>query len=118
MRFTIIPLHDYLRAELLERATAEAAGQFPHAVAAEILKSGKSKVLLHVNASRPIFRVEDYGASEYLKELAARPALRVALVSRRPDIRAAHEYLEVLARQQSANLRSFPDEAAALRWLR
>jgi hypothetical protein len=71
-----------------------------------------------VHTSRPIFRVEEYHASLYLKELAARANARVALVSSRLDTRAAHEYLEVLARQHGANLRSFSDESPAAIWLR
>jgi hypothetical protein len=118
MRFSIIPLHDYLRAELLERESAEETREFLKALAEEALERGSQRILIIVNLSRPIFRIEEYGASGYMKELAARPTMRVALLSSRADIRAAHEYIEVLARQQSANVRSFADEAAALRWLR
>jgi hypothetical protein len=71
-----------------------------------------------VGCSRPIFRVEEYQASLYLKELAARPNAKVALVSSRLDIRVAHEYLEVLASHQGARLRSFTEEAQAIAWLR
>ena len=39
-------------------------------------------------------------------------------MANRDDNRAAHEYIEVLARQQGANVRSFADEAPALCWLR
>jgi hypothetical protein len=33
-------------------------------------------------------------------------------------VRAAHEYIEVLARQHAANVRAFREEASALEWLR
>jgi hypothetical protein len=118
MRFTVIAHPDYLRADLFGRETAGETREFLKALAEEALERGSTRVLICVNASRPIFRVEEYGASDYLKQLAGRPTTRVALVSSRPDIRAAHEYVEVLARQQSAEVRSFADEAAALRWLR
>ena len=71
-----------------------------------------------MHSSRPIFRIEQYQASAYLKELAARPQFRVALVAHRADVRAAHQYVELLAKQQRANLRSFEDEDAAIEWLR
>ena len=118
MRFNIVALKDYLRAELLERDTAHETRDFLKALAAAALASGQTRVLICVHTSRPIFRVEEYHASRYLKDLAARPGARVALVSSRMDIRAAHEYIEVLARQQGASVRSFSDEAPAVAWLR
>ena len=118
MRFNIVALKDYLRAELLDRDTAHETRDFLKALAAAALEGRHTRVLVCVHTSRPIFRVEEYHASRYLKELAARPGAKVALVSSRMDIRAAHEYLEVLARQQGARLRSFSDETPASEWLR
>jgi len=117
VRYSIVTLKDYVRAELLERKTAEETREFLVKLAAEALKHGKARLLICVHSSRPIFKVEEYQASAYLKELAARPGFKVALVSSRLDVRAAHEYLEVLARQQCANLRSFSDESPAAEWL-
>src|SRR4051812_9923504 len=111
-------MKDYIRAELLERETVEETREFLKALAAEALSQKKAAVLICVHSSRPIFKVEEYQASFYLKELAARPGYKAALVSSRLDIRAAHEYLEVLARQQGAQVRSFSDESAAAAWLR
>jgi hypothetical protein len=118
MRFAITALQDHLRAELFDRETVGETREFLAALGEEALRQGSPRILICVNVSRPIFKVEDYQASYYMKELAARPTARVALVSNRHDIRAAHEYIEVLARQQGANVRSFADEAKALRWLR
>ena len=118
MRFNIVALKEYLRAELLDRDTAHETREFLKALAAAALEGGHNRVLICVHTSRPIFRVEEYQASRYLKELAARPGARVALVSSRMDIRAAHEYIEVLARQQGASVRSFSDETPAGAWLR
>jgi hypothetical protein len=111
-------MKDYLRAELLERETADETREFLKALATVALRERKERALICVYSSRPIFRVEEYQASIYLKELAARPASKVALVSSRLDIRVAHEYLEVLASHQGARLRSFTEEAAAVAWLR
>ena len=118
MRFTIAALQDHLRAELFDRQTVEETREFLAALGEEALRRRSSRILVRVSSSRPIFKVENYQASSYLKQLAARPAIKMALVSNRHDIRAAHEYLEVLARQRGANLRSFAEEAPALRWLR
>ena len=118
MRYSIVALKDYVRAELLERETVEETRDFLAALAAVALKHGRDRALICVHASRPIFKVEEYHASAYLKELAGRPGSKVALVSSRLGVRAAHEYIEVLARQQGANLRSFSDESPAADWLR
>jgi len=118
MRYRIYPLEGYLRAELLDRETTEETREFLAALAQEALRRRVDPVIICVHSSRPIFRVEEYQASLYLRELAARPEFKVALVSSRQDIRAAHEYIEVLARQHGARLRSFADEAPAVAWLR
>jgi hypothetical protein len=118
MRFNICPLGDHVRAELVERETAAETSTFLKAVVDACLEHGIDRVLLCVRASRPIFKVEQYEASAFLRALARRPASRVALVASRPDLRASHEYLEVLAGQQRANLRSFSNEALAVEWLR
>src|SRR5437868_3889968 len=110
MRYVITQPSDYLRAELLERETGEETKAFLGALASAALKSGCSKILICVRISRPIFRIEQYQASAYLKELGARPGFMVALVAAREDVRAAHEYVEVIARQHRANVRSFADE--------
>ena len=44
--------------------------------------------------------------------------MRVALLADSEELRAAHEYIEVLARQQGANVRAFREELPALEWLR
>ena len=59
-------------------------------------------LLVSVRNSRPIFKVDQY---------------RIALLADSEELRASHEYIEVLARQQGANVRAFRDEASALDWL-
>jgi len=45
------------------------------------------------------------------------PDLKVALLADSAELRSSHEYVEMLARQQGASLRSFRDEASAVSWL-
>ena len=71
-----------------------------------------------MRSSRPIFKVEQYRISEHFKQLAANKALRVALLADSDEVRASHQYIEVLASQQGAQVRAFRDEARALAWLR
>ena len=44
--------------------------------------------------------------------------MRVALLADADEVRASHQYIEVLAAQQGANVRAFRDESRALNWLR
>jgi len=70
-----------------------------------------------VRESRAIFKVEDYGLSDYFKTMAAQPGARVALVGDSSESYAAHGYIELLARQRGLAVRAFRDEADALEWL-
>ena len=115
--FLITPQGGVLRAELVDRQTIEQTREFLEALTQAALQHRATRILIHVRSSRPIFRVEEYRASTYLQEIAQRPWLKVALVSARVEVRSAHEYVEVLAKQQGANLRSFADDAAAMAWL-
>jgi hypothetical protein len=118
MRYKIAAVGDYLRVEIFDRKTVEEAQQIIRAVSAESQKTRSMKILVWVRNSLPIFKVEKYGLSEHLKRLAGTPAVRVALLADAEDLRSAHQYVEVLARQQGVNLRSFRDEPSALAWLR
>jgi hypothetical protein len=69
-----------------------------------------------VRNSRVIFKPEDYGLSSYVPELVS-PQCQIALLADSRELDAAHEYIEVVARQQHINARAFRDEAAALSWL-
>jgi len=109
---------DYLRAELIGRETAVETREFLRAVAAAAMTHGLRRVLISIRSSKPLFRVDDYGIDEFLRLLAAEPGSRVALLADSEELRASHEYIEVLARQCEAQVRSFRNEAAAVEWLR
>jgi hypothetical protein len=114
-RFTL--RDGYLQAELVGRESVEETVSFIRALAAEALKTRCTRVLLSVRRSRSIFTVEKYQISSYLHQLAAVPEARVALVGDSSEMHAAHQYIEVLARQQNAGVRAFRDEARAREWL-
>ena len=104
-----------LRAELSRRETAEEMQEFIRALNAEIQKRGCNLTLIRVVHSRPIFRADQYAG---LTRLAADPGIRIALVADSEELRASHHYVELLTRQQGANVRGFNDEASAVDWLR
>ena len=118
MHFTFKQAQGYLRAELFGRQTVEQTLEFVAALAAEARKSASHCILVWVRNSRPIFKVEQYKISEQFRQLAKNKQLRVALLADSDEVRASHQYIEVLASQQGAGVRAFRDEARALDWLR
>ena len=106
MHYTFEQAQDHLRAELFGRQTVEETLKFVEALAAEARKSSVTRFVVWVRTSRPIF-----------KQLAVRN-VRVALLADSEEVRASHQYIEVLAAQQGAKVRAFRDEARALSWLR
>lgn len=120
MRFGVAARPGYLLAEIAGRQTAGEMREFLLAVQAACRSHGCPKILMRVTRSRPVFKPEDYGLAGnvpgYVNELVT-PKCQVALVGDTPELNAAHEYIEVVARQQNVNVRAFCDEAAAVRWL-
>src|SRR5467141_5277147 len=103
----------YLRADLFNRETAEETRAALAAIAAEARKHKCSQILISVHASRPIFKVEQYGLPDYFKELG-----RIALTGDSAELRISQQYIESLARRNGINVRSFPNEQAALHWFK
>jgi hypothetical protein len=118
MHYKIELVQDYLRAELSERKTADETQEFIRALMAKASEGGCTRILVCVRNSRPIFKLHPYGIPEYFKKLAANSANRVALVSDSEDMRSSQQYIEMLGREQGANVKAFRDEASALEWLR
>ena len=120
MRFSVEPRAGYLLARLAERDTAEEMRTFLRAVHQACRQHDCPRVLMSIGASRAVFKPEDYGLSAerqgYAAELAT-PACRIALVGDTPELNAAHEYIELVARQQGLDVRAFRSAAAAAGWL-
>ncbi len=118
MHYRIEAADDHLRAELFGRETAEQTHEFLTALTRKALDAGITRVLISVHNSRPIFKVDRYGISEFFKLAASNRSYRIALLGDSDEVRAAQQYVEVLARQHGANVRAFRAEAPALQWLR
>ena len=117
MHFTFKQAQGYLRAELFGRQTVEQTLEFVEALTAEARNSASCRILVWVRNSRPIFKVEQYKISDQFRRLATNKELRVALLADSDEVRASHQYIEVLASQQGARVRAFRDEARAVDWL-
>src|ERR1051326_4685841 len=120
VRFSIEPRQGYLLAEVAGRETAQEMRQFAHALRDACRSHGFPRILVLVRQSRAILKPEDYGfdgaTRGYIQELLS-PDCQVALLGDSQELNAAHEYIEVVARQQNVNARAFRDSAAAVRWL-
>lgn len=121
MRYWIEARGDHLYAALAGRETGAEMREFLVAVQAACRRHACAQILISVRASRPVFKPEDYGLGGenggYAREMVT-PACQVALLGDSTELNAAHEYIELCARQQSMNVRAFDEEEAALRWLR
>jgi hypothetical protein len=117
MRYTIESREGYVRAALWERETAAQMREFLEAVRAACEENASSRVVIVVRRSRPAFKPEDYGLTSYVAELVT-SSCQIALVADTDELHSAHEYIEMVARQQNINARAFRDESAALRWMR
>ena len=114
---TIRDKRDYLRADLIHRQSAPELEKFLHELLAAACAHSSSRLLVYVHVSKATLKIEKFHASYFIEALAARPALKVALVATHREVQLVQQYIEALARLKKANLRSFNDEAAALAWL-
>jgi hypothetical protein len=118
MKYRIVVEGDFLRSDLYDRTTLEETRAFLRALRARQRTFGGRRILLSVRQSTPLFRTN--GGTSLLDDfesIAPDDGYRIALVGDSRDLRLSHEYLEGLASRRSINLRSFPDEASARRWL-
>jgi hypothetical protein len=118
MQYKIGMERGFLRADLLERETAEETRRFLRAVVFESVKHGCSRILVHVRSSKTLFTVERYGVLETFKKLASDPAHRIALVGDTVEMGMSHDYVALLARQQGITLRNFQNESQAIDWVK
>jgi hypothetical protein len=107
----------YLRSEVFNRKTVEETKTFLEAVLPAAIEHRLPLILICVRNSIPIFTVERYGFSVYL-DLAFKSRYKIALVGDSLELRIAHQYIATMARIRGVRLRAFPEETAAIAWLR
>src|SRR5437879_13630691 len=105
MQYRIGMERGFLRAELLERETAEETRRFLRAVVFESVRHGCPRVLVHVRSSKTLFTVERYGVLETFKRLASDPAHRIALVGDTVEMGLADGYSAVLGLREGVTRR-------------
>jgi translation initiation factor 2 beta subunit (eIF-2beta)/eIF-5 len=118
MQYKIAMERGFLRAELLERETAEETRRFLRAVVFESVRHSCPRILVHVRSSKTLFTVERYGVLETFKKLASNPDHRIAFLGDTVELGLSHDYAALLARQQGITLRNFQNEWEAVQWVR
>ena len=116
MQLRIVQETGYLKAELRGRETAEEMRAAIAQILAECRRTGVSTILVSTRASRPLFKVQEFGLPELLDEMGA--ACRVALVADSSELRAADEHIATMAQQRRVSVRAFRSETLAVSWLR
>lgn len=106
----------YLKVEIYNRQTAEETRDALAAVVAEARKHACSQTLICVHASRPIFKVEQSGLLDCLRQLGEGSRCRIALTADSGELVLSHQYVEAVAQGAGINVRSFPNRQKALDW--
>ena len=118
MRCEIRVEPDYLKAELFDRHTPEETRDALAAIAAAAREHACSQILISVRSSRPIPQVELPRFLEYFRELGATRKHRIALTADSDELRLSQQYFESVTRRNGINVRSLPNEQAALDWFK
>ena len=116
MKYRIQARETYLFAELTGRETSYDMKEFLLAVKSACQQYACPRILLSIRDSRPMFKAEDYGLRGYVNEIVT-PSCRIALMGDSSELRHAHDYIELVARQQSVNVKAFDALPEAVRWL-
>ena len=119
MRYTIEKQPGgYLKAEMVDRDTAEETAQFVGAIVEALRKQEARRVLISTRHSRPVFKVEDWKLSAALDQVMSIPGLKVAFVSDTRELAMSQDYIALLGRQRGLEFKAFgADESAAISWL-
>ncbi len=118
MEYQISTENGFIKAELLERETADETRRFLQSVVLASVNHRCSRVLVSVRLSKPLFTIERNGVLRTLKRIASDPTHKIALLGDTVELGMSHDYFSLLGRQQGIRLRSFQSEAEAVEWLK
>jgi hypothetical protein len=119
MKCEIARQNDYLKAVLFDRSTPEDTLEFFGAVIQECLRHQCLHVLISVRSStNSVFAIQKYEVMTYLNLFKSDPSHKIAIVGNTLELGMTHDYIETLAGLYGINVRSFPDEAAAVHWIK
>ena len=117
MHYTIEKQDGYLKAEMVERDTAEETAEFVEAIV-EALRAGPvDKLLISIRNSRPVFKVEEWKLSAALDKVMSIAGLQVAFIADTREVQMSQEYIALLGRQRGLKFETFDSEPTAVAWL-
>ena len=117
VRYTIDAKAGYLKAEMVERDTAEETAQFVEAIVEALRARAAGRLLISIRDSRPVFKVEEWKLSAALDKVMRIPGLQVAFISDTREVQMSQQYIALLGRQRGLKFESFDSEPAAVAWL-
>ena len=117
MRYTIEKQDGHLKAEMVERDTAEETAEFVEAIVEALRAGSVDKLLISIRDSRPVFRVEQWRLSAALDQVMSIAGLKVAFIADTRELQMSQQYIALLGRQRGLQFEAFDSEAAALAWL-
>ena len=81
MRYKIEQQPGYLKAEMVERDTAEETAAFVEAIVEALRAAAADRLLVSIRSSRPVFKVEEWKLSAALDKVMSIPGLKVAFIA-------------------------------------
>ena len=117
MRYTIVAGPRYIKAEMVERDSAEETKEFVHAILETLRKQTPPRVLISIRSSHPVYQVDTWNLNAALDQLVGLKGLRVAFIADSKELAMSQEYIALLARQRGLDFRPFPAEKEAAEWL-
>lgn len=117
VEYKIETLPGYIRAEMVERDTAEETAEFVKALLATLRTQAAARVLISTRKSRPVFKVEQWKLSEVLDQLMSMAGVKVAFIADTREIAMSQDYIALLGRQRGLQFETFASEQAAVDWL-
>lgn len=117
MRYTIVAGRHYIKAEMVERDSAEETKEFVDAILETLRKHTPPRVLISIRSSRPVYKVDSWNLSGALDQLVGLKGLRVAFIADSKELAMSQEYIALLARQRGLDFRPFAAEKEAAEWL-
>ena len=117
MRYTIEKQAGHLKAEMVERDTAEETAEFVEAIVQALRAGPVDKLLVSIRDSRPVFRVEQWRLSAALDQVMSIPGLKVAFIADTRELQMSQQYIALLGQQRGLQFQAFDSEQAAVTWL-
>ena len=117
MQITLTAHPQYLRALVRRRQGAEEGRAAALSIVEGLRQHGLKRLLVVSEENDPVFRVEQYGLADWLRQISSLGLEKAALVSDSREVFASHQYIELLASQRGVVVKAFREEKQALSWL-